>query len=117
MSFGSLGANAVKALNLGAKESRLLAQHRRRRALPYHKLGADVIYQFARATSGAGTWTAVSRWPKLLETVSGCGQVRGIEIKLSQGAKPGKGGVLPGKKYREIRGDRAVRPAWRPGRA
>jgi glutamate synthase domain-containing protein 2 len=94
-SFGALSANAIMALNLGAKmggfahntgEGSISAHHRRH--------GGDVIWQIA--TGYFGCRTADGRFdPEAFRAQALDPQVRMIEIKLSQGAKPGHGGVLP----------------------
>ncbi|MBI4063286.1 MAG: FMN-binding glutamate synthase family protein [Elusimicrobia bacterium] len=97
MSFGSLSASAVRALNLGAKEAGCFHNTGEGGLAPDHLHGADVIYQIGTGMFGCRDLSGNFSMEKLLET-TGHQAVRGIEIKLSQGAKPGKGGVLPGKK-------------------
>ncbi len=98
MSFGSLGQNAVKALNRGAMMAGCFQNTGEGGLSPYHKQGADVIYQLGTGYFGSRAAEGGFSMPKMLETIAGYPHVRGIEIKLSQGAKPGKGGVLPGRK-------------------
>jgi glutamate synthase domain-containing protein 2 len=98
MSFGSLGHNAVKALNKGAMMANCYQNTGEGGLSPYHKQGADVIYQLGTGYFGSRSREGAFSMTKLLETVSSYPHVRGIEIKLSQGAKPGKGGVLPARK-------------------
>jgi glutamate synthase domain-containing protein 2 len=99
MSFGALSANAILALNAGAKARRLRARHRRgldQRAPPRarrrpdlgDRLGLLRLPQRRRQLQRAEKFAANARDP----------QVKMIELKLSQGAKPGHGGVLPGPK-------------------
>ncbi|MBI3549715.1 MAG: FMN-binding glutamate synthase family protein [Elusimicrobia bacterium] len=110
MSFGALGAHAVEALNRGAKTAGCYHNTGEGGISPHHKHGADVIYQIGTGYFGCRNLDGGFSMDKLLETLGGCPQVRGIEIKLSQGAKPGKGGVLPGAKVtEEIAGIRGVR--------
>jgi glutamate synthase domain-containing protein 2 len=98
MSFGALSANAIKALNKGAKlggfahdtgEGSISIHHR--------EFGGDLIWELGSGYFGcrnadgsfsAEKFTAQAKDP----------QIKMIEIKLSQGAKPGHGGVLPGAK-------------------
>ncbi len=101
MSFGSLGANAVKALNLGAKAAGCWHNTGEGGLSPYHNNGADVIFQFGTGYFGCRDLGGDFSMDELLKTVAGCPMVRGIEVKLSQGAKPGKGGVLPAAKVTE----------------
>ena len=98
MSFGSLSKNAIMALNQGALEAGCYHNTGEGGLSPYHKQGADVIYQLGTGYFGARGKDGGFSMERLLETVNGYDRLRGIEIKLSQGAKPGKGGVLPGKK-------------------
>ncbi|MBU6374401.1 MAG: FMN-binding glutamate synthase family protein [Bdellovibrionales bacterium] len=109
MSFGSLSKNAIMALNKGALEAGCYHNTGEGGLSPYHKQGADVIYQLGTGYFGARAKDGGFSMDRLLETVSGYERLRGIEIKLSQGAKPGKGGVLPGKKVTlEIAGIRGI---------
>ena len=98
MSFGALSANAISALNAGAKrggfahdtgEGSISVHHR--------KHGGDLIWEVASGYFGCrnddGTFNA-----EKFKTNARDPQVKMIEIKLSQGAKPGHGGVLPGPK-------------------
>ena len=98
MSFGALSANAISALNAGAKrggfahdtgEGSISVHHR--------KHGGDLIWEVASGYFGCrnedGTFNAEKFKTNALDP-----QVKMIEIKLSQGAKPGHGGVLPGPK-------------------
>src|SRR5579859_859067 len=111
MSFGSLGAAAVTALNKGAKIAGCYHNTGEGGLSPHHKNGADVIYQIGTGMFGCRDREGRFSLEKLLETVHGYEHVKGIEIKLSQGAKPGKGGVLPGKKVTpEIARIRGVEP-------
>lgn len=101
MSFGSLGARAVEALNLGAKAAGCFQNTGEGGISPYHKKGGDLIFQIGTAYFGCRDSRGSFSMEKLLETLEGAPTVKGIEIKLSQGAKPGKGGVLPGVKVTE----------------
>src|SRR5262249_46216435 len=98
MSFGSLSANAIKALNQGAKLAGCYHNTGEGGLSPYHMQGGDVIYQIGTGKFGCRDLDGGFSIAKLQETVESRPGIRGIEIKLSQGAKPGKGGVLPGKK-------------------
>ena len=108
MSFGSLGANAVTALNRGAKLAGCYHNTGEGGLSPYHKQGADVVYQIGTGYFGCRDLEGNFSMDKLLETVASYPHVKAVEIKLSQGAKPGKGGVLPARKVTaeiaEIRG-------------
>ena len=98
MSFGSLGKNAITALNLGAKEVGCFHNTGEGGVSPYHRLGADVCWQIGTGYFGARTPEGKFDLEKLALTLEEVPQIRLIEIKLSQGAKPGKGGVLPATK-------------------
>lgn len=111
MSFGALSAKAIEALNVGAKLAGCYHNSGEGGVSPYHKQGADVIYQIGTGKFGCRNLDGKFSMNKLLETIEGCQEIRGIELKLSQGAKPGKGGVLPGAKVsEEIAEIRGVRP-------
>jgi glutamate synthase domain-containing protein 2 len=98
MSFGSLGPNAVLALNTGAKRGNF-----------YHCTGEGGISKYHRQPGGDLNWQIGSGYfgcrkedgsfdPDQFAEQSQDDQVKMVEIKLSQGAKPGHGGILPGAK-------------------
>jgi glutamate synthase (ferredoxin) len=107
MSFGSLSGNAISALNQGAKLAGCLHNTGEGGLSTHHRQGGDLVFQIGTAYFGcrddAGRFD-LSR----LEDLVASAPVRAIEIKLSQGAKPGLGGMLPGVKVSqeiaEIRG-------------
>ena len=98
MSFGALSANAILALNQGAKRGNFAHDTGEGSISAHHRVhGGDLIWEVASGYFGcrnpdgsfsAEKFTANARDP----------QVKMIELKLSQGAKPGHGGVLPGPK-------------------
>ncbi len=98
MSFGSLGERAVTAMNLGAKEARCFQNTGEGGLSPYHLNGADIVWQLGTGYFGARDAEGRFSLEMLAEKVEKNPCVRAIEIKLSQGAKPGKGGILPGAK-------------------
>jgi len=98
MSFGSLGYRAISALNKGALIAGCTQNTGEGGVSPYHLLGADLIWQLGTAYFGARDDDGHFSMNVLLEKVNKYPQIRAIEVKLSQGAKPGKGGILPGKK-------------------
>lgn len=103
MSYGSLSKNAIAALNKGAKLANCYHNTGEGGLSPYHQQGGDVIYQIGTGYFGCRTDDGKFSMEKLVERMASYPHIKGIEIKLSQGAKPGKGGVLPGKKVsREI---------------
>lgn len=95
MSFGSLSANAIMAMNRGCKKSWAYHNTGEGGLSPYHKQGADVMFQFGTGYFGVRNEEGGFDMDKLVKLVNENPQVRAIEIKLSQGAKPGIGGVLP----------------------
>jgi glutamate synthase domain-containing protein 2 len=97
MSFGSLSGAAVEALNRGAKLAGCLHNTGEGSISPHHRHGGDLIYQIG--TSYFGCRDENGRFDLLmLKELLESAPVRAIEIKLSQGAKPGLGGMLPGAK-------------------
>ena len=97
MSFGALGPNAVKALNMGAAKAGVLQDTGEGGLTPYHDHGGELILQVG--TGYFGVRDAKGRFDlgKLTDLVARY-PVRMIEVKLSQGAKPGHGGILPAAK-------------------
>ncbi len=98
MSFGALSANAIRALNEGARRGNF-----------YHDTGEGSISQYHRENGGDLVWEIGSGYfgcrgedgrfdPERFAANATGSQVRMIEVKLSQGAKPGHGGVLPAAK-------------------
>jgi glutamate synthase (ferredoxin) len=111
MSFGALGRNAISALNLGAKLAGCFHNTGEGGCSKYHRLGADVCYQIGTGYFGCRNPDGTFSLEKFKRTVEEVPQIRMIEIKLSQGAKPGKGGVLPAAKVTaEIAHARGVAP-------
>ena len=102
MSYGSLSANAHTALNKGAALVGCYHNTGEGGLSPYHQLGGDVVFHIGTGYYGCGITKDGKRYFDLeafkklaLDKYS---KVRAIEVKLSQGAKPGKGGVLPASK-------------------
>ncbi len=101
MSFGAISKPAVLALSNGARMAGCWMNTGEGGLSPYHlEGGADIVFQIGTAKYGVRDANGKLSEEKLRE-VSGHEQVRMIEIKLSQGAKPGKGGILPGVKVTE----------------
>lgn len=101
MSYGALGQNAVRALARGAKKAGILMNTGEGGFPKYHLMeGVDLIFQLGTAKFGARNPDATLNEEKLRE-ISKIPQIKMIEIKLSQGAKPGKGGLLPKEKITE----------------
>ncbi len=111
MSFGSLSANAILALNTGARKGGF-----------FHDTGEGSISRYHRQPGGDLVWEIGSGYfgcrhpdgsfnPEMFKKNATLDQVKMIEVKLSQGAKPGHGGILPGEKVtEEIAEARGVQP-------
>ncbi|HSV19024.1 MAG TPA: FMN-binding glutamate synthase family protein [Casimicrobiaceae bacterium] len=98
MSFGAISEPAVRALSRGAKEAGCWLDTGEGGLSPFHlEGGCDVIMQIGTAKYGVRDAQGHLDEAKLRE-IAAIDTVRAFEIKLSQGAKPGKGGVLPGAK-------------------
>ena len=120
MSFGSLSEPAVRALSRGAKMADCWLNTGEGGVAPYHLEGeCDVIFQLGTAKFGARNDDSTLNEEKL-KKVCDNPNIKMIELKLSQGAKPGKGGILPAskvtKEIAEIRGIPEGKPAISPNR-
>jgi glutamate synthase domain-containing protein 2 len=111
MSFGSLSGNAVEALNAGAHIGHFAHNTGEGGISPHHtKYGGDLIWQIGTGYFGARTEDG-NFSPDAFQKNASRPEVKMIEIKLSQGAKPGHGGILPAKKNTpEIAAIRLVKP-------
>ena len=113
MSFGSLSKNAIQALNQGAKMGNFAHNTGEGGVSPYHLEGGDLIFQVGTGYFGAGKTVDNKRVfdDTIFKKNAQKSEVKMIEIKLSQGAKPGHGGILPAQKNtKEIAKIRAVEP-------
>jgi glutamate synthase (ferredoxin) len=97
MSYGSLSGNAVEALNRGAKLANCLQSTGEGGISEFHKKGGDLVWQIGTGYFGCRDTQGKFSMERFLESVASA-PVKAIEIKLSQGAKPGLGGVLPAAK-------------------
>ena len=98
MSFGSLSANAIEALNTGARLGGFAHDTGEGSVSRYHKKGGgDLIYQLASGYFGSRAPDG-SFDPEKFRDTAALDQIKMIELKLSQGAKPGHGGMLPASK-------------------
>ena len=98
MSFGSLSKNAIEALNKGAKFGNFAHNTGEGGISPYHlKHGGDLIWQIGTGYFGCRDKDGKFSPSHFKENVQR-DSVKMVEIKLSQGAKPGHGGILPAKK-------------------
>jgi len=101
MSYGAISIPAIRALSRGAKEAGIWMNTGEGGLSPYHlESGCDIVFQIGTAKFGVRKLDGGFDEAKLKQ-VAGHEQVRMFEIKLSQGAKPGKGGILPGVKVTE----------------
>ncbi len=98
MSYGALSKPAVLALSNGARMAGIWMNTGEGGLSPWHiEGGADIVFQIGTAKYGVRDHDGNLDDGKLRE-LGATGNVKMIEIKLSQGAKPGKGGILPGEK-------------------
>lgn len=108
MSFGSLSGNAIAALNTGAALAGCLHNTGEGGVSPHHRRGGELVFQLGTAYFGCRDADGRFSLERLKDLVAEA-PVRALEIKLSQGAKPGLGGVLPGAKVSaEIAATRGV---------
>src|SRR6478609_10103424 len=101
MSFGALSPNAVRALNEGGKKGGFAHDTGEGGVSPYHReQGGDLIWEIGSGYFGCrhldGTFD-----PDAFARVASDDQIKMVELKVSQGAKPGHGGVLPAAKVSE----------------
>jgi len=120
MSYGAISRPAVLALSKGAKKAGCWMNTGEGGLSPYHlEGGADIVFQMGTAKYGCRSEDGELSDAKLKELASH-EQVRMFEIKLAQGAKPGKGGILPGAKVTaeisKIRGIREGEDSISPNR-
>ena len=119
MSFGSLSANAIEALNRGAAAGGFAHDTGEGAISPYHRHGGDLVWEIGSGYFGCRTEDGGFDEQQFAEKAADP-QVKMVHLKLSQGAKPGIGGVLPGAKVtREIaetrgvpQGETVVSPAY-----
>jgi glutamate synthase domain-containing protein 2 len=111
MSFGALSANAIRALNQGARKGGFAHDTGEGSISRYHReFGGDLIWEIGSGYFGCRDAAGAFDAGRFAEQAR-ADQVRMVEIKLSQGAKPGHGGVLPGAKVTvEIAQARGVAP-------
>ncbi len=110
MSFGSLSSNAVMAMNKGAMKGGFAHNTGEGGVSPYHLQGGDVIWQVGTGYFGCRAADGNFDPEKFAKTVAHP-NIKMIELKLSQGAKPGHGGILPAaKNTKEIAAIRGVEP-------
>jgi glutamate synthase (ferredoxin) len=98
MSFGSLSGAAVEALNRGSQLAGCYQNTGEGGISPHHDHGGDLVWQIGTGYFGCRELDGRFSLSRLMQTLAEHPQVKAIEIKLSQGAKPGVGGVLPKQK-------------------
>jgi glutamate synthase domain-containing protein 2 len=110
LSFGSLSGNAIMALNKGAKLGGFYHNTGEGGYSPYHQQGGDIVWQIGTGYFGCRTPDGDFN-PDAFAERARQDQVKMIEIKISQGAKPSHGGMLPAAKVtQEIARIRLVEP-------
>jgi len=101
MSFGALSPNAVRALNAGAKKGDFAHDTGEGGVSPYHREnGGDIIWEVGSGYFGCRNRDG-SFDPDEFARIAADDQIKMVELKISQGAKPGHGGVLPAAKVSE----------------
>jgi len=120
MSFGALSKPAVRALSSGAKKAGIWMNTGEGGLSPYHiEGGCDLVFQIGTAKFGVRDENGKLNKSKL-KKIASHENVKMFELKLSQGAKPGKGGILPGVKVNaeiaKIRGVPVSQDAISPNR-
>lgn len=110
MSYGSLSKNAIMALNMGAKAGGFFHDTGEGGISEYHLKGGDLIYEIGTGYFGCRTEDGHFS-PEIFKEKAALNEVKMIEIKISQGAKPGHGGILPAaKNNEEIAKIRGIKP-------
>ena len=101
MSFGALSANAISSLNWGAKIGGFAHNTGEGAVSPYHlEKEGDLIWQLGTGYFGCRTEDGDFS-PEMFQRRVSASSIKMVEIKISQGAKPGHGGILPGRKVSE----------------
>lgn len=100
MSYGSLSKNAIEALNKGAQAGNFYHNTGEGGISKFHLSGGDLVWEIGTGYFGCRTEDGHFN-PEMFEKNANRPEVKMIEIKISQGAKPGHGGVLPASKNNE----------------
>jgi glutamate synthase domain-containing protein 2 len=118
MSYGSLGSKAIESLNRGAARAGCLQGTGEGGISPFHHHGGDLVWQIGTGYFGCRDAEGRFDLARFGDVIAAHPQVRMIEIKLSQGAKPGLGGLLPAAKVTrevaELRGIPEGVDCWSP---
>lgn len=120
MSYGAISKPAVRALSHGAAKAGIWLNTGEGGVSPYHlESGCDIVYQIGTAKYGVRDEEGNLDDDKL-RAIAAHDQIKMFEIKISQGAKPGKGGILPGAKITpeiaKIRGISLGKDSYSPNR-
>ena len=111
MSYGSLSGAAIEALNRGAKMAGCWHNTGEGGVSPHHRHGADLVWQIGTGYFGCRDERGNFSFSRFKETIAETPEIKAIEIKLSQGAKAGLGGIVPASKVTsEIAAIRGVKP-------
>ena len=98
MSYGSLGAKAIEALNRGAALADCYQGTGEGGVSPHHDFGGQLVWQIGTGYFGCRDERGRFDLSRFKDVIAGHPEIRMVEIKLSQGAKPGLGGLLPAAK-------------------
>jgi glutamate synthase domain-containing protein 2 len=110
LSYGALGTPALEALNMGAREAGCWQNTGEGGLTEAHAGGADIVFQIGTGYFGCRDADGNFSMAHLLDTIARA-PVKMLEVKLSQGAKPGHGGILPAVKVTpEVARHRGVTP-------
>ena len=120
MSYGALGARAIQSLNEGAALAGCFQGTGEGGISPYHQHGGELVWQLGTGYFGCRDKEGRFDLTKFIDVIAQNPQIAMIEIKLSQGAKPGLGGLLPGAKVTpeiaQMRGIEVGVDCWSPTR-
>ncbi len=98
MSYGALGSHAVEALNGGARLAGCIQGTGEGGLTHHHRQGGDLVWQIGTGYFGCRDARGHFDLARFEDVVASTPEIRAIDVKLSQGAKPGLGGLLPGAK-------------------
>ncbi len=120
MSYGSLGGRAVESLNRGAAIAGCLQSTGEGGVSDHHRHGGDLVWQIGTGYFGCRAADGTFDLERFRDTIASTPSIRLVEIKLSQGAKPGLGGLLPASKVTpeiaSMRGIPVGVDCWSPSR-
>jgi glutamate synthase domain-containing protein 2 len=118
MSYGSLGSRAIESLNRGAASAGCLQGTGEGGISPYHGFGGELVWQIGTGYFGCRDVRGRFDLARFKDVIAEHPEVRMVDIKLSQGAKPGLGGLLPASKVTPevaaLRGIPVGKDCWSP---